>query len=56
MQVPVVDVGGSQVKILASGRAESRCFDSDPTMTAAQMVAGVKKLARGWAYDAVAIG
>ena len=56
MKVLVVDVGGSNVKILASGQDEPRRFASGPEMTAAAMVAGVKKLARGWAFDVVAIG
>src|SRR3989449_10132747 len=56
MQVLVVDVGGTHVKILATGQKQSREFPSGPTLTAKQMVAGVKKLARDWKYDAVAIG
>lgn len=56
MKVLVVDVGGSNVKILASGQSEPRRFESGPAMDAAAMVAGVKQLARGWAFDAVAIG
>lgn len=52
----VVDVGGSHVKLLATGQDEPRRFASGPKMTAEQMVAGVKELARGWAYDAVSIG
>ena len=56
MKVLVIDVGGTHVKILATGQAESREFESTPTMTARQMVAGVKKLAGTWRYDAVSIG
>jgi polyphosphate glucokinase len=56
MKVLVIDVGGTHVKILASGQKASREFDSVPTMTAAQMVAGVKTLADGWRYDAVSVG
>jgi polyphosphate glucokinase len=56
MNVLVVDVGGTNVKILATGQTELRKFPSGPTLTAKQMVAGVKKLARGWKYDAVSIG
>ena len=55
-RVLVVDVGGSHVKILATGRREPRKFVSGPTMTPRQMVAGVEKLARGWKYDVVSIG
>ena len=56
MNVLVVDVGGTHVKILASGQKESREFPSGPTLSAKQMVAGVKKLAKDWKYDAVSIG
>jgi polyphosphate glucokinase len=45
-RILVVDVGGSHVKILATGRREPRKFVSGPTMTPRQMVAGVEKLAR----------
>ena len=56
MNVLVVDVGGTSVKILATGETEPRKFPSGPTLTAARMVAGVRKLASDWKYDAVAIG
>jgi polyphosphate glucokinase len=56
MNVLVVDVGGTHVKILATGQKEKREFPSRPTLTAKQMVAGVKKLAGDWKYDAVSIG
>jgi polyphosphate glucokinase len=56
MNVLVVDVGGNHVKILATGQKQSREFSSGPTLTAKQMVAGVKKLAGHWKYDAVLIG
>src|SRR6266446_1475087 len=69
MNVLVVDVGGTSVKILASSTAregkasregeapaEPRKFPSGPTMTPALMVSGVKELARDWNCDAVSIG
>ncbi len=56
MKVLVVDVGGTHVKILATGQKEKREFRSSPTLTARQMVAGVKQLARDWKYDVVSIG
>ena len=52
----VVDVGGTSVKILATGQHEERSFPSGPTLTPRQMVSGVKKLARDWTYDVVSIG
>src|SRR5580765_4800334 len=56
MNVLVIDVGGTHVKILATGQKQSREFPSGPTLSAKQMVGGVKKLAGGWKYDAVSIG
>jgi polyphosphate glucokinase len=56
MNVLVVDVGGTHVKILVTGQKQFREFPSGPTLTAKQMVAGVKKLAGDWEYDAVSIG
>jgi polyphosphate glucokinase len=55
-RVLVIDVGGTNVKILASGEKEPRKFPSGPKMTPKMMVAGVKQLAEGWQYDRVAIG
>ena len=56
MNVLVVDVGGTHVKILATGQNESRKFPSRPTLTAKHMVVDVKKIAGDWKYDAVSIG
>jgi polyphosphate glucokinase len=54
--VLVIDVGGSSVKILASGQTENRSFRSGPTLTPGRMVSGVKKLAADWIYDVVSMG
>src|SRR5947207_1019329 len=56
MRVLVVDVGGTRVKVLATGEKAPREFASGPTLTAEQMVAGVRTAAAGWKYDAVSIG
>jgi polyphosphate glucokinase len=56
MNVLAVDVGGTHVKILATGQEEHRAFPSGPTLTAEQMVREVTELARDWEYDAVSIG
>jgi len=56
MNVLVVDVGGTHVKILATGQKAHRQFDSGPKLTPNRMVAGVRKLASDWKYDAVSIG
>jgi polyphosphate glucokinase len=54
--VLVLDVGGTSVKILATGQRVRRAFPSGPTLKPKRMVSEVKKLARGWKYDAVSIG
>jgi polyphosphate glucokinase len=56
MNVLVVDIGGTHVKILASGQKEPRRFASGPTLTAKQMVSEVQKLAGDWSYEVVSIG
>ena len=56
MRVLVVDVGGTHVKVLASGEKAPREFASGPTLTAEQMVAGAKSVASDWKYDAVSLG
>jgi len=56
MNVLVIDIGGTNIKFLATGQKDPRKFPSGKKMTPRQMVAGVKKLAGDWKYDAVAIG
>lgn len=56
MKVLAIDVGGTHVKILATGQKAPRKFVSGPKMTAKQMISTVKRLAAGWNYDAVSIG
>ena len=56
MRVLVVDIGGTHVKVLATRAKASREFSSGPTLTAEQMVDGVKTVAAEWVYDAVSIG
>jgi len=56
MKVLAVDVGGTHVKILATGQKQPRKFVSGPKLTPKQMVAGVKKLTADWPYQVVSIG
>jgi polyphosphate glucokinase len=55
-RVLVVDIGGTSIKILATGQTEVRSFPSRPRLTPARMVSGVKKLAADWTYDVMSIG
>ncbi len=55
-RILVLDVGGSHVKMLASGADQPRAFASGPALTPRRMVAKVKAMAKGWRFDALAIG
>ncbi len=55
-RVLVVDVGGTNVKALATGRKGEVKIPSGPAMTAARMAAAVKRATRDWDYDCVSIG
>jgi polyphosphate glucokinase len=56
MKILAIDVGGTSVKILATGQKEPRKFPSGPALGPKTMVQQVKKLAEGWQYDVVSIG
>src|SRR5207249_11341598 len=56
MNVLTIDIGGTNVKIRATGQKECRKFPSGKTLTPRKMVDGVKKLAGDWQYDVVSIG
>jgi polyphosphate glucokinase len=56
MNVLVIDVGGTHIKVLVSSQTNKRQFDSGPKMTPKRMVKEVRKLVADWHYDAVSIG
>jgi polyphosphate glucokinase len=56
MNVLAIDVGGTNIKVLATGHETRRKFPSGPKMTAKQMVDEVRKVAADWTYDVVSIG
>src|SRR5262249_36316237 len=56
MKVLVIDVGGTHVKILATGQHPHRQFNSGPRLTPKNMVLQVRKLSSDWQYDAISIG
>ncbi|HUI08029.1 MAG TPA: ROK family protein [Verrucomicrobiae bacterium] len=56
MRILVIDVGGTHVKVLATGRKQPVEMPSGPKMTPAKMVAAVQAATAGWEYDAVSIG
>lgn len=56
MKILVIDVGGSHVKVQASGQRSRRKLPSGPGMTPHLMVREVSDLISGWQYDVVSIG
>ncbi|HEY3915203.1 MAG TPA: ROK family protein [Verrucomicrobiae bacterium] len=58
MKVLVIDVGGTHVKILATGHKNKIEFLSGPGMNAKKMVATVKAMAKkaGWEYEVISMG
>jgi polyphosphate glucokinase len=56
MKILVIDVGGTHVKVIATGHRTRAKFPSGPKMTARQMVAAVCAATAGWKYNAVSIG
>ncbi|PYS50285.1 MAG: hypothetical protein DMG13_21350 [Acidobacteria bacterium] len=55
-RILVIDVGGTHVKVLATGQREKREIPSSPTMTARKMVRDVKRVTGDWEYGRVSIG
>lgn len=56
LKVLVIDIGGTHVKVLATGQKFPREFDSGSALTPKRMVAAVRKLVSDWKYEVVAIG
>jgi polyphosphate glucokinase len=55
-KILVIDVGGTHIKLLATGQKGPRRFPSGPTMTAGKMAREVKKCVRDWKFDRVSLG
>ncbi len=56
MKILVIDIGGSGIKVLATGKKKSERIPSGPEMTPEKMVAAVRKATAQWSYDVVSIG
>jgi len=56
MKVLAIDIGGTHVKVLATGRKKHVQIDSGPTLTPKKMVAAVRAATVGWKFDGVSIG
>jgi polyphosphate glucokinase len=55
-KILVVDVGGTNIKLLATGQAEQRKIPSGKELKGQDMVEKVKEAAKGWEYDVISIG
>jgi polyphosphate glucokinase len=55
-KVLVIDVGGTNVKVLATGQTARRRFPSGREMTPERMVAEVKAITKDWDFDVVSLG
>lgn len=56
MKILVIDIGGTSIKLLATGRRKPLKIPSGPQMTARHMVQLVKRETREWNYEAISIG
>jgi polyphosphate glucokinase len=55
-RVLVIDVGGTNVKLLATGQKEPRKIPSGPEMTSTKMVRVVKDAVPDWKFDCISLG
>src|SRR5258708_22404438 len=55
-RVLVIDVGGTNIKMLATGQTEPRRYPSGPTMTPRKMLPVAKESVRDWKFDCVSLG
>ena len=55
-KVLVIDIGGSNVKLFATGRRGRVKIPSGPELTPRQMVEAVLEATAGWEYDFVTVG
>src|SRR3954453_7780481 len=56
MNVLVLDIGGTHVKLLLTGQSKPRRFESGPDLSPERMMLQVKAVTQDWQYDAVSIG
>jgi polyphosphate glucokinase len=56
MKVLMVDVGGTNVKVMASYECEMRTMSSGEKLTASEMVRGVLEVASDLEFDRVSLG
>jgi polyphosphate glucokinase len=52
----VIDVGGTNIKVLATGQKQAVKIPSGPEMTAGKMVKEVREATADWKYSAISMG
>ena len=55
-KILVIDVGGSNVKMMISQEEKRRKFPSGPKLGPEEAVAQIREQTSDWSYDAVAVG
>ncbi len=55
-KILVVDIGGSNVKLMISAEEKRRKFPSGPKLAPEETIAGIKEQTKDWEYDAVSVG
>lgn len=56
MKILVIDIGGTHVKVLATGHRKFVEIPSGPKLTPAKMVAAVRAATEGWKYEVISMG
>ncbi|MGE0451635.1 MAG: ROK family protein, partial [Vicinamibacterales bacterium] len=56
MDVLVIDIGGSRVKLFSSDAEERQTLVSGPSLRPTELVEQVQGLTAGWSYDVISIG
>ena len=56
MKIVVIDIGGTHVKVIATGHKKPVLIPSGPDLTPKKMVAAVRQATAGWDYSAMSIG
>ena len=56
MNILVIDIGGTNVKVWTSGEEDRQKFPSGKTLTPEKMVDGVRKITAEWQFERVSLG
>jgi polyphosphate glucokinase len=55
-RILVVDIGGSKIKVLASGQSEPRKTSSGEYLTPTRLAEKVREMTADWEYDVISVG